>query len=141
MPGLGGTSSHSLDAKGRIFFPARLREAMGEKLVILRSTKDCLMVFSEPGWEEFNERIHKLSFSKGLKIRNYFYHNMQECTIDGQGRVLLSENLRAYAGLEKEVVVTGSEGYAEIWQPDRWNTYLASISTEDIESMMDEEGF
>ena len=138
---LGGTTSHSLDAKGRIFFPARLREAMGEKLFILRNTSASLMVFSETGWDEFNARIHALPFKKGAKMRNYFYCNMQECAVDGQGRVLLSQDLRKYAGLEKDIIVTGAEDHAEIWNPDRWAAHMSAITTDEIESIMDEEGF
>ena len=136
-----GTTSHTMDNKGRIFFPAKMRSNMSERLIICRSTEDCLMVFSEEEWESFNERVRQLSYSKGMKLRNYFYSSMQESTIDNQGRLLISQALRELVGLEKDIIVAGAQTHAQIWDAAKWQAYDESITKEEVLSLMDEQGF
>lgn len=114
-----GQYQHSLDAKGRLFIPARLREELGDVFYVCRGQDGCLSVFSGENWERFLESLKNRPYSEVKKLRSFFA-STDKCTPDAQGRILISQGLRAYAGIEKETVVIGIANRAEIWSAERW---------------------
>lgn len=114
-----GQYQHSLDAKGRLFIPARLREELGDVFYVCRGQDGCLSVFSSDNWERFLDSLKNRPYSEVKKLRSFFA-STDKCTPDAQGRILISQGLRDYAGLEKEAVVIGIANRAEIWSADRW---------------------
>lgn len=116
-----GTYYHNVDAKGRINFPAKLRELIGETFWIARGTSDrFLSVYSSEGWRDVLRQVKDLKGPQGEKLRRWICSGAAEVTPDKQGRVLIPAALREYAGLDKDVVVLGAGRKAEIWSSERW---------------------
>ncbi|HCL85116.1 division/cell wall cluster transcriptional repressor MraZ [Pulveribacter sp.] len=109
-----GASSLSLDAKGRLSVPTRHRDALGGELTITKHPDGCLMVFPRAQWEQFRERIAQLPMSAQWWKR-IFLGNAMDVEVDGTGRVLVSPELRAAAGLSKEAVLLGMGTHLELW--------------------------
>jgi len=117
-----GQYSHSIDAKGRLFIPARYREELGSTFYVtvgLDDEDNYLSVFSQAAWQAFQEKINSLPFSKSILLR-HFCANAADCTPDSQGRILIPQNLRDYAGLRKDVVIVGVLNRCEIWDAEKW---------------------
>lgn len=143
MPGssLMGTYSHNLDAKGRMNFPTKLRESLGDSFIITRGLDGCLFVYSREEWAVMEEKISSMPLSKGKNVQRFFFSNAAEIEADKQGRILIPAHLREYAGLEKDVMVIGAVNRAEIWDKDRWNKLNDSFSEDMLTEAMDELGF
>ena len=113
-----GASSLSLDAKGRLSVPTRHRDVLAatasSQLTITKHPHGCLMVFPRPEWEKFRERLAQLPMSAQWWIR-IFLGNAMDVDMDGTGRVLISPELRAAAGLTKEAVLLGMGNHFELW--------------------------
>jgi len=120
-----GTFQHSLDAKGRLFIPAKLREELGERFVITRGTGGCLFGFSFEQWETFTEKLRSLPLGdpKAQRVVRLLSAWAAEVEMDKQGRVLLNANLRECAGLEKEATIIGATSRIEIWDRVTWEAY------------------
>lgn len=119
-----GTYFHNVDTKGRINFPAKLREQLGETFWVSRGTADkCLTVYSQAGWQDVMRQIGGLKGPGGEKLRRWVCSGAAEVTPDKQGRILIPAALRRFAGLDedKEVVVLGAGRKAEIWSSKLWN--------------------
>ena len=113
-----GASSLSLDAKGRLSVPTRHRDVLAatasSQLTITKHPHGCLMVFPRPEWEKFRERIAQLPMSAQWWKR-IFLGNAMDVDMDGTGRVLISPELRAAAGLTKEAVLLCMGNHFELW--------------------------
>ncbi len=113
-----GASSLSLDAKGRLSVPTRHREVLSAtasgQLTITRHPHGCLMVFPRPEWEQFRARIAALPMSAQWWKR-IFLGNAMDVEMDGTGRVLISPELRAAAGIEKDTILLGMGAHLELW--------------------------
>jgi len=113
-----GASSLSLDAKGRLAVPTRHRDVLtataAGQLTITKHPHGCLMIFARPEWEKFRERLAALPMSAQWWKR-IFLGNAMDVEMDATGRVLVSPELRAAAGLTKETVLLGMGGYFELW--------------------------
>lgn len=121
-----GSYQHNIDVKGRVFMPAKFREELGDKFVMCRGTVRCIFVFSKDGWNEFTSNIVNIP-TTDMKLQTFIrrlYASASEADTDKQGRILLPQKLRDYAGLEKEAVVNGVQNRVEIWNPDEWDNYL-----------------
>ena len=114
-----GQYQHSIDAKGRLFIPAKLREELGETFYVTMGMDGCLSVYSDASWAKFTEKFESLPYTKTKSMRALFA-NAAKCEPDAQGRILIPAKLRAYAALEKDVVVIGVSNRAEIWNAERW---------------------
>lgn len=115
-----GIYKHSIDAKGRLFIPAKLREELGDTFYVTLSMEKCLSAYSEENWNGFMEKIAAMPRVKKAKMRPLFSH-AAKCELDSQGRILLPQALRDYAGLTKNVAVVGNGDCAEFWDEDIWN--------------------
>ena len=114
-----GIFQHTVDAKGRLFIPARLREELGDSFHVTLSMEKCLSAYSNESWERFMEKIKTMPKAKQIKMRPLFSH-ASKCDLDSQGRILLTQKLRDFAGLEKNVTVVGVGECVEIWDTERW---------------------
>ena len=136
-----GEYQHTLDIKGRVNFPARLRESLGESFIITKGLDGCLFVYSREEWKVLEDRIRELPMSKARNLQRFLFAGAVEVETDKQGRVLLPANLREYAGLEKEIVVIGASTRAEIWSRERWSQNSEELSSDTVAQAMDELGF
>lgn len=118
-----GTYEHRLDTKARLVLPARMREKLGDIVVVAAGLDKCISLYSEAEWGNFSEKIKKLPFYSNAKFRDFvriMLGSAHEMPIDGTGRVLLPTVLREYAQLGQEVVVSGANDHLEIWDKERW---------------------
>ena len=116
-----GTYDHSIDEKGRINFPVKLREQLGETFWISRGTSGkFLAVYSAAGWKNVMLQIQGLKGPDGEKLRRWICSGAAEVTPDKQGRILIPQVLRNYAGLTRQVVIVGAGRKAEIWDFHAW---------------------
>ena len=137
-----GRYQHSIDAKGRLLIPAKLREELGDTFYVTVGGSDpCLTVYSEEGWEKLTEKFDSLPYTKARRAIRMLYANAAKCEPDAQGRILLPQNLRSYAKLEKDVVVVGVSKRAEIWNAEMWAAMEAEeMEADTLASVMEELG-
>jgi len=117
---LTGSYSHTIDAKNRLFIPAKHREKLGSNFVITRNVDKCLSVYSMEEWEKFSAKLEALPNIQSRNIVRFVYANACDVQPDAQGRVVLSPELVAYAGLQKNVTIIGCNNHAEIWDEELW---------------------
>jgi len=115
-----GIYRHTLDAKGRLFIPAKLREELGDVFYVTLSMEKCLSAYSSESWDRFMDKIREMPRVKQIKMRPLFAH-AAKCELDSQGRILLPQALRDFAGLMKNVVVVGAGECAEFWDEAGWD--------------------
>lgn len=133
-----GIYQHTLDAKGRLFIPAKLREELGDVFYVTLSMDPCLSVYSGEAWQAFSDKVSAMPYVKQRKMRPLFAFAAR-CEVDGQGRILLPQNLREYAGLDKAVTVVGCNNHAELWDSAKWNEQHAlEMTPENIAAVMEE---
>ena len=120
-----GEYEHTIDSKGRLIMPAKLREDMGDKFIITKGLDGCLFGFSQTEWNNFEEKLKTLPLTNknARDFVRFFLSGAMECEVDKQGRFLISSNLREYATLEKETMITGVGTRIEIWNRDKWKKY------------------
>jgi MraZ protein len=133
---------HNIDAKGRLFIPARFREGLGDSFIITKGLDGCLFVYTREEWDALEQKLRSLPFTKGdaRAFVRFFFSGAAICEVDKQGRILIPGNLREYAGLEKDVVIIGVSTRVEIWSKNKWDEYnaRAAASYEEIaEKMVD----
>ena len=135
-----GEYEHSLDVKGRLIMPAKLREDMGEKFIITKGLDGCLFGFSQNEWSNFEEKLKSLPLTNkyARDFVRFFLSGAVECEIDKQGRVLVASNLREYASMDREVIIIGVGTRIEFWSKDKWKKYNSSenISADEIAENM-----
>lgn len=136
-----GEYQHNLDPKGRVNFPAKLREGLGNRFIITKGLDNCLFVYSEPEWQELENKIRSLPVSKARGLQRFLFAGAVDVEPDKQGRVLIPANLREYAGLGKEVMIIGASVRAEIWDKDRWLESCDELTAEMMAQAMDDLGF
>lgn len=135
-----GQYAHNIDAKGRLFIPARLREELGQTFHVTIGLDHCLSIYSDESWSAFTDKVRSLPYSKAKSLRPLFA-NAVDCEPDAQGRILIPAKLREYASLQKEVVVIGSFDRAEIWNAERWAREEAmAFESGSLEQAMEELG-
>ena len=117
-----GTYEHSLDAKGRVILPAKFRERLESGAFLARSLDGCLSLYDAEEFERVAQDMQEKA-RRGAVERNAvrsFAAGATEATPDKQGRITIPAHLRSFAGLEREVVVTGALTRIEIWDAARW---------------------
>lgn len=132
-----GEFQHTLDAKGRVNFPAKLREVLEERFIITKGLDGCLFVYPMEEWKVLEERIRALPISKSRNLQRFFFAGAAELEPDKQGRVLIPANLREYANLEKEVVIIGASVRAEIWNVEQWQKNNEELTADSVAEAMD----
>ena len=142
MASLMGTYSHNMDAKGRLNFPTKLREGLGDVFYVTKALdQPCLTVYSETEWERLSAKIAALPEAKGSQMKRWLFSGAAALQPDKQGRVLIPQELRNFAGLEKDVVVVGANNKAEIWDRSRWGAWNASFDVQKMLDVLNELGF
>ena len=132
MKTLMGTYNQSMDAKGRMSFPVKFREIIGERVIVTKGIDHCLMVFSPDDFDRLNEKFREMPLASGRDIIRFFTGSASEAEADKQGRILVPPALREHAGLSKDVVLAGVIDKIEIWDKDR---YTETCSFDDVENI------
>lgn len=135
-----GEYEHSVDAKGRVIMPVKLREDIGEKFIVTKGLDGCLFAYSLSEWTNFEEKLKTLPLTNknARDFVRFFLSGAVECEIDKQGRFLIPNNLRTYATLEKEIIIIGVGTRIEIWNREEWKKYSSyeNISADEIAENM-----
>lgn len=135
-----GEYEHSLDDKGRVIMPVKLRADIGERFIITKGLDGCLFVFSQLEWSNFERKLKELPLTNknARDFVRFFLSGAIECELDKQGRFLIANNLREYANITKEVVIIGVGTRLEIWNKEKWKNYNSdeNISPDDIAENM-----
>jgi len=131
-----GEYQHSVDPKKRLALPSKFRKELGGKVVVTRGLDKCLFVYPAKVWKELAEKLGTLPM--GESATRSFVRLMLagaiESDVDSQGRILLPEYLKEYAGLDRAVTVAGLFNRLEIWDEEKWRNYKAKAeeNTDDI---------
>ncbi len=133
-----GEYEHTIDAKGRLSMPSKLRRDMGEAFIVTKGLDGCLFAFSQEEWKNFETKLKSLPLSdkNARNFVRFFLAGATECEIDKQGRFLIPSNLRIAANLEKEAVIIGVGTRLEIWNKDVWISKDEEISADEIAENM-----
>ena len=117
-----GEYEHTIDAKGRLSMPSKLRRDMGEAFIVTKGLDGCLFAFSQDEWKNFETKLKSLPLSdkNARNFVRFFLAGATECEIDKQGRFLIPSNLRQAGNLEKEAIIIGVGTRLEIWNKDVW---------------------
>lgn len=131
-----GEYQHNLDAKGRIMIPAKLRDELGQDLVITAGLDKNLLIYTAQQFDEIAKKILSLPMTDP-KARKYKAHTLgkaQNSTLDAQGRILVSTSLMEAANLSKNCVFVGLYDHVELWDKATWEAYYndASAKIDDI---------
>ena len=136
-----GEYRYGVDAKGRLFIPAPLREELGETLVLAKSFESCLNVYSVAAWESFCDRLNALPEMSGGDVVRYLFSTAQLVTCDSHGRVVIPQSLRQYAALESEAVIIGVRNRAEIWSASAYEAYMSGLDRKAMLDTLKQYGF
>ena len=133
-----GEYEHTLDAKGRISMPAKLRKDMGDTFILTKGLDGCLFAFSQEEWLNFETKLKSLPLSdkNARNFVRFFLSGATECEIDKQGRFLIPANLSDAAKLEKDAVIVGVGTRLEIWDKNTWENCDDNISADEIAENM-----
>jgi MraZ protein len=125
-----GEYSHTIDNKGRLIFPAKFRDDLGETFIATKGLDNCLFVYTRSEWAILEEKLKKLPLAKpeARAFVRFFFSGAAELECDKQGRVLLPTNLREHARLDKDVVVIGVSTRIEVWDKVAWDEYNQKVS-------------
>lgn len=128
-----GEYEHSVDAKNRIFVPAKFREELGESFIVSRDLRGKrLKIFSLSGWKEYIAPMLAQERRVSEMAMRFLHRNAVQVSPDSQGRIILTRELLAFAEIEKTAVIVGCSTYAEIWSSENWAAELESESADDI---------
>ena len=118
-----GEYSHSIDAKGRLIIPSKFREDLGESFVLTKGLDGCLSIYPMDEWKIFEQKLGALPLTNknARKFARFFVAGATQCELDKQGRILVPSTIREFAGLEKDVVLTGNLNRIEVWSKEMWN--------------------
>ena len=133
-----GEYQHNIDPKGRVIVPAKFREDLGDRFYLTKGMDGCLFVLSSSGWNRLCEKINAMPVSKARGLQRFFFSGAVEAEPDKQGRILIPQSLRSYAGLSKNITFIGASSHAEIWDTAAWNAFNATLTQENIAEVMDE---
>ena len=124
---LRGATKVTLDAKGRLAIPTRYRERIAQRcdghLVVTVDKDYCLLLYPLPDWEDIERKLMRLPSldKRARRLQRLMVGHATEVELDGHGRILLSRELREFAGLEKQAVLLGQGNRFELWDEERWN--------------------
>lgn len=131
-----GQFDHSLDEKGRLTIPSKFRDGLGPQFVVSKGLDGCLYAYPMSEWEKIGEKLNSLpnNLKEVRKFKRFFMASATTVDCDKQGRVLLSQSLREYAGLLKDATLVGMNDRIEIWDAKKFSDDLA-VDDDEMDSI------
>ena len=136
-----GRYQHNIDAKGRIFVPAKLREKLGDAFIAAAVMDHCVCLYSMEEWDKLMEGLAASPMTQSRKLLRVLSANAQDVQVDAQGRILLPKHPLTYASLEKEALVLGAGNRAEIWNPAEYEKDVGDMDADAVEAAFVSLGF
>jgi MraZ protein len=134
-----GEYGYNIDSKGRLNFPAKLREDMGERFILSKGLgSEYLCAYPMEEWRLKRERLKQLPAKKVRELQRFLFSSATVAEPDSQGRIVIPQNLREYAGLSREVVVVGADDRCEIWDKLRWDELSGQMSAK-VNALIEED--
>ena len=135
-----GQHYHSIDKKGRVFVPAKYRDELGEEFMLSRSPdgKRCLCIYPMSEWQVIDSKLKALPAVKAGKLIRFMYSGAELSSCDNQGRILIPQNLREYAGLQGETAIIGMSSKLEIWDSALFRAEESEETPESIAELAQE---
>jgi MraZ protein len=118
-----GEFHHTIDTKGRLIVPSRLRDELeGQKLVLTVWTDNCISLWAGDGWKRLEDKLLSLRSSSEASRRfvRQLSSQAHQDVVDKQGRISVPEHLRDRAGIKRDVVIAGALDHAELWSPEQY---------------------
>lgn len=136
-----GKFEHTIDAKGRLFLPSKLREPLGEDFYVIPGLDTCLYVYNKEGWGKIQQKIDEVPLSQRTRLR-CMLGSIAPSSLDKQGRFQLTAELKKFAQLDQEVTILGQGDHLEIWDREIYRAQEAEqLTPEYIRSVMEGLGF
>ncbi len=137
-----GEYNHTIDAKGRLIIPSKFREILGDTFVVTKGLDGCLFVYDNEEWKRFEEKLRALPITnkEARQFVRFFLAGATEAEVDKQGRILIPNVLREFAGLTKDVVLVGVGSRIEIWSRERFEDTASFEDMDEIAEHMAELG-
>ncbi len=133
---LNGKYKYSINEKGRLFVPAKMRDNLGDKFILSKSpTNNCLVIYPMEKWESILEKLEQNSTATRM-VRRRLFGNAVDMEADKQGRIIVPQDLREYANLLGDVIIIGTGDSAEIWNSDAYAEYEAAEDNEQMEKLL-----
>lgn len=117
-----GEYQYVVDLKGRVIIPSKFREGLGDKFMVTKGLDNCLFAYSEQEWDGILTKLKTIPLTdkEGRAFVRFFVAGAMECDIDKQGRILIPQNLREYAAIDRDVFVLGAINRVEVWDKEKW---------------------
>jgi MraZ protein len=127
-----GEFEHSVDDKGRVAVPARFRDEVKGGLIVTRGFDHCLQAFPLATWQTLAQRISALSLGneESRHLRRLLFSGAAEVELDRQGRILIPQGLRDYAGIGERAIIAGMNTYFELWSEAHWQSVLSALDSQ-----------
>ena len=127
-----GEYKHSVDNKGRVIIPSKLRNNFQGTIYLCKGFETCLLILTPDEIKKVENKIEKDSLTNEgkRKFSRAFFSSMIEAVFDNQGRILIPVNLRDYAKIKSDVIIVGNGFYVEIWEKDIWEKNIAELDNE-----------
>lgn len=120
-----GEYHYSIDEKGRLTIPAKLRYELGENFIVTRGLDGCLFIYPKNEWENIIQKYKELPNTKDARnFMRFFLSGATVCEFDKQGRINISTPLTKYAELNKDCVIIGVNDRLEVWSKERWESFI-----------------
>ena len=144
-----GKYNNSIDSKSRVIVPAKFRDELEGRCIIAKSLDRCLTIYPLAQWEKFVEEkleILPAGNPQARKLKRHFYSSAAECYVDKQGRLTIPQELKEYAGIEKELITVGSDKTIEVWSREHWEDELDPdtgelMNASEVAESMEQYGF
>ena len=120
-----GGYQHNIDKKGRVFIPAKFRDALGDEFVIFKGSEKCLYVYTKEGFEKVSRQFVN---TNNREIQRAFFSQVVDITADKQGRITLSNDLLEHAAISKDVAIIGAGSRIEIWATENYKVDVKPLS-------------
>lgn len=120
-----GEYNYSIDEKGRLTIPVKLREQLGHDFIITRGLDNCLFIYPKNEWDKVINKYRELPNTKDARnFMRFFLSGATTNELDKQGRINIANSLIKYAGLQKDCVIIGVNERLEVWDKERWNNFI-----------------
>lgn len=130
-----GNYEHSLDSAGRLIVPSKLRDKLGPVFYVAPGSKENLTMYPLETWERFKAKVSELD-TVDAEDMDAFFGFAQRCEVDKQWRFQLSSDLKDYAKIDRDVVISGSNDRALIWNRENWEAKRSRITPANIAELM-----